>query len=70
MNKTELSKLEKFLKRRFNQKNLKISFRDQIDDSAEVFIGEESIGVIYRNSDEGELSWDFHMSILEIDLED
>ena len=69
MNKTELSKLEKYLKRRFNQKNLKISSRDQIDDSAEVYIGDESIGVIYRNHDEGELSWDFHMSILEIDVE-
>ena len=69
MDKNELTKLENFLKKRFNQKEIKVKHRDQIDDSAEVFISGESIGVIYRIEDEGELSWAFEMSILEIDLE-
>ena len=70
MDKGELTKLENYLKRRFNQSEVKVKHRDQIDDSAEVYIGGESIGVLYRIVDEGELSWDLHMSILDIDLEE
>jgi hypothetical protein len=33
-----------------------------------VFIGEEFIGVIYRDEDDGEVSYDFNMAILAYDL--
>ena len=39
-------------------------------DSAEVYIGEESIGLISEDKEDGETSYDFHMAILDIDLED
>ena len=35
---------------------------------AEVYIGSEFIGTLYRDEDEGELSYDFNMSIIDIDL--
>ena len=44
--------------------------RPQKDDSAEVYIGEEFIGVIFRDEEDGELSYNFSMAILDIDLED
>ena len=40
------------------------------DDSAEVYFGDEFIGVIFRDDEDGDVSYDFNMAILEIDLPD
>jgi len=34
-----------------------------------VMLAGEFIGVLFKDIDEGETSYDFHMSILEIDIE-
>jgi hypothetical protein len=44
--------------------------RPQKDDSAEVYLGDEFIAVIYRDDEEGELSYNFQMAILDFDLEE
>ena len=44
--------------------------RPQKNDSAEVYIGDEFIGVIFRDEEDGELSYNFSMAILEIDLDE
>jgi len=43
--------------------------RPRKDDSAELFIGDEFIGLIYRDDEDGETSYNFSMAILDIDLE-
>jgi hypothetical protein len=40
------------------------------DDSVEVNVGDEFIGVIFKDEDEGETSYQFQMAILDIDLPD
>ena len=45
------------------------SQRPQKSDSAEVYIGDEFIGVIFRDDEDGDLSYNFTMAILDIDLE-
>ena len=35
---------------------------------AEVYIKNEFVGTLYRDEDEGEVSFDFNMSIIDIDL--
>ena len=42
--------------------------RKSIDDSCEIFIDNEFIGLIYIEDDEGEVSYQFHMTILKEDL--
>ncbi|MEM1047650.1 MAG: DUF3126 family protein [Pseudomonadota bacterium] len=69
MNKEELKKLEVYLSKVFKRTNLEVRGRPRKDDSAEVYIADEFIGVIYRDDEDGELSWNFQMAILEIDLE-
>ncbi|WOI54036.1 DUF3126 family protein [Parvularcula sp. LCG005] len=70
MNLSELSRLQNFLRKRFNDKDLNVRPRTNKDDSAEVYSGEEFIGVLFRDEDEGEISYDFNMAILDIDLEE
>lgn len=66
----ERERVENYLKAKFNAPKLTVKARPRKDDSAEVYIGEEFIGVLSRDDEEGELSYHFAMSILEIDLEE
>jgi hypothetical protein len=65
----EILKLERYLKTTFRLPDLQVKQRPQKDDSAEVFIGDEFIGVLFRDEDEGELSYQFQMAILDYDLQ-
>jgi hypothetical protein len=66
----EIAKLTKFLRAKFELPSMSVKKRPQKDDSAEVYIGEEFIGVIFRDEEDGELSYNFSMAILDFDLED
>jgi hypothetical protein len=63
----EIRKLEAYFKRTLNP-NIQLKARPRKDDSAEVYLGEEFIGVVFRDDEDGELSFNFSMAILEIDL--
>jgi len=43
--------------------------RPKKDDSAEVYIGDEFIGVLFIDDEDGERSYNFQMAILGTDLE-
>ena len=66
----EITKLEAFLRRKFELPTLTVRRRPQKDDSAEVYLADEFIAVIYRDDEEGELSYNFQMAILDFDLEE
>jgi hypothetical protein len=65
----ELQKLETFFRRRFNLPTISVRARPQKQDSAEVYIGDEFIGVVFRDDEDGDLSYNFTMAILDIDLD-
>ena len=65
----EIAKLTKFLRTKFELASISVRKRPQKSDSAEVYVGEEFIGVIFRDEEDGELSYNFSMAILDIDLE-
>ena len=69
MNKSEIQRIETYLRQKFQLPSIIVRQRPQKDDSAEVHIGDEFIGVIFRDEDEGEISYAFNMAILEIDLD-
>lgn len=66
----ELKKLNAYFQKVFKTPGLVAKARPKKDDSAEVYIDDEFLGVLYRDEDEGELSYNFSMAILDIDLED
>lgn len=69
MDALEIAKLENYLRWKFQLPTIQIRRRPQKDDSAEVFIGDEFIGLIFRDDDDDDLSWSFQMAILEFDLD-
>ena len=64
----ELRKLDAYFKKTFMNQALQIKARPRKDDSAEVYVGEEFIGVLFRDEEDGD--YNFQMAILDIDLED
>lgn len=65
----EIVKLEAYFKRIFND-NMVIKARPRKDDSAEVYLGEEFLGIVFRDDEDGDLSYNFSMAILDVDLDD
>lgn len=70
MNHPEIIKLQKFLQAKFGNKNIDVRPRAKLNDSVEVFIGDESIGLIHADDEDGDKSYIFNMSILDIDLDE
>ena len=70
MDKTELAKVQKFMRRTLQSPNLEVRARPKKDDSAEVYIGEEFVGVLFRDEEDGDLSYNFSMAILDYDLDE
>ena len=65
----EIKKLDIYLKKLFNNPMIRVVPRPKKDDSAEVYIGEEFIGVLFVDDEDDDKSYNFQMAILETDLE-
>jgi uncharacterized protein DUF3126 len=65
----EVKKLDAYLKKLFGNARIRVVPRPKKDDSAEVYIGDEYIGVLFIDDEDGERSYNFNMAILGIDLE-
>jgi hypothetical protein len=70
VNPQEIVRVQTYLRKVFGTKTLSVRARPKKDDSAEVFVGDEFIGILFREEEEGELSYQFQMAILELDLEE
>ncbi len=71
MSPEEIKKLTNFFRTKFQNQAISVRRRPQKDDSAEVYLGDEFIGVLFRDDeDPDDLSYSFQMAILDFDLED
>ena len=68
MTRTEILRIRKYLNNKFSSSNFTLEKSQTKDDSMEVHYDGEFIGMIYRDDDEGEISYAFQMAILEMDL--
>ena len=65
----EIRKLDVYLKRLFGNAQMRVVPRPKKDDSAEVYIGDEFIGVLFVDDEDDERSYNLQMAILGTDLE-
>jgi hypothetical protein len=70
MNHPEIIKLQKFLQQKFSNKALDVRPRNKQEDSVEVYLDDEFLGLIYVDDEDGDRSYNFQMAILDVDLED
>lgn len=68
MTRDELNRLESYLRKTFSTDTIEIRQRPKKKDSAEVYVADEFVGVLYRDDEDDEVSYQFQMAILEQDL--
>jgi hypothetical protein len=57
------------MRRLFGNPRIRVVPRPKKEDSAEVYIGDEFIGVLFLDDEDDDKSYNFQMAILETDLE-
>ena len=62
----EIRKLTAYFKRVFQNPAIDVKARPRKEDSAEVYVGDEFIGLVYKDEEDGD--YNFSMAILDIDL--
>jgi hypothetical protein len=65
---SEIWRLEKYLRNLFRLDTITVVERPKQADSVEVQVAGEFIGVIFKDEEDGEVSYAFNMAILEMDL--
>lgn len=65
----EMVKVQTYLQQLFWNPEINVQKGTGVDAPAEVYVGKEFIGVVYKNDDDGEVSYDWNMSILSEDIE-
>ena len=70
MNASNTAKVQRYLRQRFGNHKLSIACREAKEDSAELMLEDEFIGVIFRDDEDGETCYHVQISILEEDLDD
>jgi hypothetical protein len=70
VNSNEVARLQAYLRKTFGTPSLEVRPRPKKADSAEVFVKDEFIAVLFREEEEGEVSYQFQMAILDLDLQD
>lgn len=68
MHASEILKLQAYFREKFNSPGISVRGRDNKDDSVEVYLADEFIGVIFKDEEDGDLAYQFNMAILDIDL--
>lgn len=65
----ELARIQAYLRNLFGNQELSVK-QGAKEEMANVALGDEFLGVIYRDSEDGDVSYNFHMGILQMDLPD
>ena len=65
----ELKRVEAYLRKLFGARTIEVRGRQKAADAAEVYVGDEFIGVLSKDTEDGELCYQMSMTILDIDLE-
>lgn len=65
----EIAQVQAYLRNRFTNNRIVLVPRANKDDSVEVMLDDEFLGVIFRDDEDGEICYQFNMTVLDIDLE-
>ena len=66
----EQKQIKEYLNKKFQTNNFSVRKRKSIEDSFEIYLGDEFLGLIYKEDEDGEIAYQFHMTILSEDLLD
>lgn len=65
----EMKKLEDYLQKLFNSPAIELRRAPKVKDMVELHKGDEFLGTVYRDTEDGDVSYQVNFAILDIDLE-
>lgn len=65
----ETKKLEAYLRKLFANRSIEVRARAKAADAVEMYVGDEFVGVISKDTEDGEVCYQISMTVLDIDLE-
>ncbi|MGC6518161.1 MAG: DUF3126 family protein [Candidatus Puniceispirillaceae bacterium] len=68
MTETEVTKIEAFLRSRFGNQKIALIHRPQTSDSVEFEIDGETLGIVYRDDEDGDICYHVQLTVLAEDL--
>ena len=68
MNSKEILKLQDFLKKKFSGTDIKLKERPETNESVEIIIDGETLGIVFKDDEDGDICYHFQMTILSEDL--
>ena len=70
LSKQEVVRLQTYLRRVFGTEALQVRTRDRANDSAELYLRDEFLGVVSKDTEDGDVCYQVNMTILDVDLND
>lgn len=64
-----MNKVQEYLRKKFGTEAINLTISKKVKDQIEVNLGSEFIGTLYKDEEEGEVSYAFQMAILQEDLD-
>lgn len=68
MDKAEVKKVESYLRSRFGNQDISLIHRPQASDSVEFEIDGETLGIVYRDDEDGDICYHVQLTVLAEDL--
>lgn len=68
MTKTEIERVQAYLRRLLGSERIRVVAPKRAGMSVEVAVGDEVVGTLHRDAEDGEVSYAIHLTILEEDL--
>ncbi|WP_445679243.1 DUF3126 family protein [Radicibacter daui] len=68
MTAAERLRVQKYLQQKFRNPDIEVRPGEGKDAPAQLYVNTEFMGVLYRDEDEGEITYDLNISILDADL--
>ena len=65
----ELKRVEAYMRKTFGNTSIEVRGRQKAADAAEVYVDGEFLGVVSKDTEDGDLCFQFSMTILDIDLQ-
>lgn len=69
MNSSEVEKVQRFLRKRFGNQEITLKSRGETDDSVELLVDDEMLGIVFRDDEDGDICYHVQMTVLSEDLD-
>lgn len=70
LSKEEVVRLQGYLRKVFGTEALQVRTRERANDSAELYLRGEFLGVVSKDTEDGDVCYQVNMTILDLDLDE